>query len=270
MRMIVRVFAMFGALLFLLWVVDVSRDLEVVRQRLGPEGEGPGMRIAQISDLHMVGGAEVEEKVLVEVAREDPDLLLLTGDILTRRDRKPALQTFLQRLGGRSKKFAIPGNWEYFAGMDVRELRAFYARQQVTLLVNEAVVVEGAPHPLLLVGLDDAIMGRPDWRKAMAWQSDWRGAVLILAHNPVTVEHLPPSDPRLAGSVMLSGHTHGGQIVLFGRALTPTGMRDRSCMSGWCQTGRGVALYVSRGVGTSVLPLRIGSRPELTLFHWFF
>ncbi|MBF0125704.1 MAG: metallophosphoesterase [Magnetococcales bacterium] len=251
-----------AATLLLLFSVNEISDLEVTHHTIGqPGGGGVGLRVAQISDLHLLGQAEVENKALQELRRADPDLVVLTGDILTHRDRSRELETFLRQLPSRAEKIAIPGNWEYWAGLDLKTLRQLYARHRVTLLINEALLVD---RRLLVVGLDDFIQGEPDLRKAMTWHMDWRGPVLILAHNPMTRQLFPPHDAGKSQRVILSGHTHGGQIALGGFSFKPVGGADASCMSGWCQE-----MYVSRGIGTSIIPLRLGARPELSFFEWF-
>lgn len=259
-------------ILFVAKGLDESQTLEVTYHRIGQEkGKGSGLRIAQISDLHVVGFDEVEEKVIQVINREDPDVVVLTGDILPHVDKAEALEIFLDRLGKRSKKFAILGNWEYFWHHDDSQfLRKLYTKHQVTLLVNEAIMVEyKAGEQLLLVGLDDALMGKANWKKAMVQHADWQGPTLILAHNPILAESLPVTEPSLSDSVILSGHTHGGQIKLFGWTMKPTGLKDKTCMVGWCRMG-GMGMYVSRGIGTSIIPIRIGSQPELAFFEWVF
>ncbi|MBF0192750.1 MAG: metallophosphoesterase [Magnetococcales bacterium] len=250
--------------LLALWLNE-SNDLEVTRHRLGREGGADGgLRIAQVSDLHIVGGAAVEEQVLRELEREDPDLVVLTGDMVTSPERMEVLGLFLDRLTPRALKWAIPGNWEYWGGIDMKRLRRFYAGHGVTLLINEARLTgrEGRSE-LLVVGLDDARHGKPDWERAMVDHGGWRGPTLVLAHNPVTLGLLSERERSVADRVMLSGHTHGGQIVLFGMGWR----REQPCLMGWCRE-LGMPLYVSRGIGTSVLPLRIGARPEIAFFEW--
>ncbi|MBF0341444.1 MAG: metallophosphoesterase [Magnetococcales bacterium] len=243
---------------------DESRELEVTRHRFGPEKGSTRWRIAQVSDLHLLGKAEVEAKTVQVLNQEPLDLLVLTGDIVTHRERMADLGLFLQRLPGGTQKIAILGNWEYWAGINPRDLRAYYARHGVTLLVNESMVVGGeAGRELLVVGLDDARGGRPDWERAVADHPEWEGPMLILAHNPLTLHVIPAKVHQKAQRLMLAGHTHGGQIVVFGLHAR----REYPCLSGWCN-GLVMPLYVSRGIGTSVIPLRLNARPELPLFEW--
>jgi predicted MPP superfamily phosphohydrolase len=251
----------------LVMVLNETDHLEVTHHPIaGTPGTTPRLRIAQISDLHLLGGAVVEEAVLREVNATPPDLLVLTGDMVDRRERLSALDAFLGQLEKRSDKWAILGNHEYWSGLNLQELRRIYAKHRVTLLVNEAVLLQREQGQLLLVGLDDARAGRPDWNKAIRGHTAWRGAILVLAHNPNSVGNYGiPSHPPGNG-LILSGHTHGGQIVLFGMVID-IDARNTQGLAGWQQVG-GWRLYISRGVGTSIIPVRLGARPELAIFEW--
>ncbi|MBF0296518.1 MAG: metallophosphoesterase [Magnetococcales bacterium] len=248
-----------------IWLLNEIDDLEVTRLAvISGAGPGPGVRIAQLSDLHMTGTRPVETRTLQALSREDPDLLAITGDILPYQQPLTILEKYLRQLPKRARKFAVPGNWDYLEGRTAADMRAFYAALDITLLVNEATLVE---QRFLVVGLDDLLFGKPDWDKAIANHRDWHGPVLILAHNPQTVTLLPSANPLWKQTLMLAGHTHGGQVVIFGHSLKPHGFDNSVCYSGWCPDEL-VRMYVSRGVGSSILPLRIGARPELPIIEW--
>ncbi|CAK0749518.1 putative Uncharacterized metallophosphoesterase YkuE [uncultured Gammaproteobacteria bacterium] len=269
MKRIIGWLVAMGVLVGLFWWLDESDRLEVTHHRIGEAGEAnAALRIVQVSDLHVKGGAVVEEKVIQAINTEDPDILVLTGDMVDHRHKLAALDDFLGQLGKRSEKFAIFGNWEYWGGADLKALRKLYIKHRVQLLVNEAVVVQKGGKRFLLVGLDDAIAGRPDWDRAMAPHAGWKGPILVLAHNPKTVEQWNTRIKQRIGGVAFSGHTHGGQITWFGQPIAANlwGIR---CVAGWCQEGEWL-LYVSRGIGTSRIPLRVGAQPELAVFAWVF
>ncbi|MEO5345346.1 MAG: metallophosphoesterase [Magnetococcus sp. YQC-9] len=264
LRLLYAAIGLMGMLGMFVYLHDESRDLEVTRHRFGKEGN-PGVvwRIVQVSDLHIIGGAEIEERVIAEINGWDPDLVVLTGDMLSRRESLPELSAFLEKLDKRSKKYAIPGNWEYWVGLRKSEMRRFYDQHGIKLLVNEATRTQKEGQTLLVVGLDDARQGHPDWERAMVDFQAWHDPVLILAHNPDTMAMVPAREKVVANRLMLSGHTHGGQIVLFDFLAS----RNHPCIAGWCRD-QGMPMYISRGIGTSVIPLRFGARPELTLFEW--
>jgi predicted MPP superfamily phosphohydrolase len=204
-----------------------------------------------------------------------PDLLLFTGDSVDRADRLGALAALLALFDARTPKYAVLGNWEHWSGVDLGELADVYRRAGCRLLVDESAVHDVGGRALRITGLDDLVGGRPDARRAFA-DAEPADAHLLLAHCP---EHrdrlaLPPhpfggaapdaTDPARI-TMMLSGHTHGGQVNLFGWApVVPPG--SGRYLRGWFRDPGAVPLYVSRGIGTSVMPFRLGSPPEVAVF----
>ncbi len=243
-----------------------------------PEAEKePRFRVVQISDLHLHRFGFTEEKVIEEVNALKPNLLLLTGDVADRPDSLPVLDAFLQKVTAKHK-YAILGNWEYWGGVDLQALGSIYNRHGVTLLVNECVEYSHNGFIYQVAGLDDFTAGNPDERKIYADckdESKGRASaflnpdipnpklLILMQHSPGYFAGRTPLEKRWH-LLTLSGHTHGGQISLFGIPLwTPPG--SGPFVSGWYVTGYR-DLYVSRGVGTSVAPFRFGSRPEIAVF----
>lgn len=240
-------------------------------------GWKPRFRVVQLSDLHLRRVGYTEEKVVEKVNALNPDLLLLTGDLVDRPEGLPLLDTFLQKINAKNK-YAILGNWEYWGGVDPRELRRIYSHRGVTLLVNECVEYSNDGVIYQVAGLDDFTAGTPDERKIYeACKDDSKSLVsaflrrdeqmpkplVLMQHSPGYFAGREPLAKRMH-LLTLSGHTHGGQISLFGIPLwTPPG--SGPFVSGWYVTGYR-DLYVSRGIGTSVAPFRFGSRPEIAVF----
>lgn len=223
---------------------------------------GGTFKIAQLSDLHLSGMGAVEEATLRHVKALQPDLILLTGDVIADHHALPVLEDFLKSLPD-AIKVATLGNWEHWSGVDLQQLSALYKRHQVRLLVNECLplVVNGVQ--LSVAGLDDYTAGQPDLVRTL--QQCTPGAPIILAqHSPGMFDEAP--SPELGQIVYsLAGHTHGGQVAIGQYALfTPRG--SGRYVAGSYQTAWG-DVHVSRGIGTSVLPLRIGARPEMVLLE---
>jgi predicted MPP superfamily phosphohydrolase len=121
-----------------------------------------------------------------------------------------------------------------------------------------------------VTGLDDLIGGRPDVARALADAIPSANHVLLAhcpAHRETFLAELASLNARaLAPAFMLSGHTHGGQLALGGWApMRPPG--SGRYVAGWYRDAR-TALYVSRGLGTSVVPARFGAPPEIAVFEW--
>jgi uncharacterized protein len=146
---------------------------------------------------------------------------------------------------------------------DVPAMNADLRTRGVTPLVNQAVHVQAAGADFWVAGVDDLTEGRPDLAAALAGVPE--GApVLLLAHNPDV--WLDPLAGR--AGLILSGHTHGGQVRLpwIGAAHTQGTHLSRRKPAGWFQRGR-ARMFVSRGLGESI-PLRFGVRPQIALIHW--
>lgn len=240
------------------FVVEPQRvETTHVALRAGTTGDArvPGaspLRVMHLSDLHGGSPGGVEADVLAVLEREKPDVVVLTGDT-SDRGTLDAYEPFLRSLRAPLGVFAVEGNWEHWR--PIADERALYARAGITLLVNEARRLgEG----LWIVGLDDATAGRPDLDRALR-EVPPGATTIALMHSPGFFD-------GVAGrvSVVLAGHTHGGQVRLpFVRPLwLPPG-------SGPYVQGRyelrGSTMYVSRGLGTSILPVRAFCRPEIAM-----
>jgi len=235
--------------------------IEVTRFTLSGDRQVGKIRVAQLSDIHLKDLGRTEENVLSALTSEATDMIVLSGDIVDHPDSLPVLDAFLARLPNVAK-VAVLGNWEYWGDVNIDALRETYAQHNVKLLINECATINIHDRKLQIVGLDDATAGRPDIHKVRS--------CLKLQEETVLVQHSPGffDSSRPVGkpsTLNLSGHTHGGQISLFGWApWTPPGSGHFN--RGWYETNWG-KLYVSRGIGTSIAPLRFASRPEVALFE---
>lgn len=246
-----------------------------VNARTSPEQRA--VRFVQITDLHLrrVGG--MHRRIAAQVNRIAPDFIVITGDSVDRADRLGELRSFLEMLDRAVPKYAILGNWEHWSGLGLDELDAVYRAAGCRLLINEAAVLQAGGRSIRLTGIDDLIGGRPDPWKAMGGLAD-ADAHLVLAHcpehrdllaaaavpKPIETPDRPP--PRFAdATLVLSGHTHGGQVNLLGwTPFLPAG--SGQYVRGWFREPGRVPLYVCRGIGTSMAPVRMGARPEVAVF----
>lgn len=219
------------------------------------------LRLAVLTDVHAPHFWFAFDALAAAVRDFDPDLVFVVGDALNRRGDEPLVRAYAE-LPARAGKFAALGNWEYQGPCDLERLRAEYDRAGVRLLLNETADVDHGGEPLRIVGLDDMLRGRPDFSLvAGAPRAASAPRTLILGHCPGLFDAVGRS--TAAPLSMFAGHTHGGQIAPFGRALiTPPG--SGRYVKGWYARG-GQHLYVSRGLGNSDVPFRVGSPPELAL-----
>lgn len=249
-------------LAFMYWTAlrdPVVREAEV-RLRDWPRGTPP-VRAVLISDLHVAGPDMPPSRLEHIVGRIDslrPDIVLIAGDFIS--DKRVATRTYplpeavapLARLHSRLGTFAVLGNHDHWRS--AAEARAALQAIGVTLLDNGAA----RAGPLAIGGLDDDYTGHDDMRRTLAAMRRLRGARILLSHSP---------DPfaTLADDVglMLAGHTHCGQIRL--PLIGALGYESRYGARYGCGLieERGRTLVVGAGLGTSILPLRLGAVPDL-------
>ncbi len=237
------------------WLEVNPQDLFVSALPSGLEG----LRIAHVTDVHLAGLHAAARAVMDAVETERPEVVVLTGDLIERPEELATLSAFLTQVRGTIATAAVLGNWERWGKVPRPALRQVLERAGAALLVNDSLRVSVAGGSLELVGLDDPVAGEPD--PAVALRRTRGGPLLWLVHAPAWIDSAPAD---LEGIAVLAGHTHGGQARLGPIApFTPTG--SGSYRSGWYSHGF-APMYVSRGVGTSVVPARLFCRPELPIF----
>ncbi len=240
-----------------------SNSLDVVRTTdPGKPADARPVRIAQLTDLHAPHNWLHEDRLVDEVRRFDPHLVFITGDAVDRRGNEQ-LVSFYGRLPARVGRYAILGNWEYQGACDLTALKQEYERAGVRLLVNEREAIEAEGRPFDVLGLDDWRRGRPLFQRLEGPSARDGERTLLLEHCPISLAHLLPYTERKV--TMFAGHTHGGQIAPLGLALIlPEG--SGGYISGWYRgDSADHHMYVSRGLGHTLIPFRLGARPELTL-----
>jgi predicted MPP superfamily phosphohydrolase len=191
-----------------------------------------------------------------------PDLVLIAGDFVS--DKKLATRRYplreavapLAALRAPLGRIAVLGNHDHWR--DAPAARAALAAAGIRLLDNDAV----AAGPLAVGGLDDAHTDRHDLAGTLARMRALPGARILLSHSPDPFARLPADVP-----LMLAGHTHCGQIVLpFYGPLDTASDHGRRFACGIVREG-GKTLVVGAGLGTSILPLRLGAPPDLWLIE---
>lgn len=237
--------------------------IETTEHRISDSNLGD-IKIVQLTDLHLDGNLDYQSNIIEIVNSQNPALIVLSGDVIDDKANLNILDDFLQQLPA-TNIIATLGNWEYWADIDLDALTRIYERNGVRLLVNQEKTFEIQSRRLRVIGLDDFTAGKPAFD---TFRATPLGTIsLIIEHSPGLFGDLMYSVKKqpLTADLCLAGHTHGGQITLFGQLLwTPPG--SGRFAEGFYQTDR-CPLYVSRGVGTSLLPLRFGARPEIAVFY---
>ena len=247
-----------------------SFKLETVRLQLPRLARSfSGLRLAQLSDLHMGGwmNAARLQHVVDLVLDQKPDVLLITGDFLIGHDDvKISDQVVndliepLSRLSSSIPSFAVLGNHDYWT--NVETVRHVLFTSGITELTNAVSTLKRGQDSLHICGVDDIWEGTPLLDLVIAQLSDNSTAVL-LAHEP---DFADTSAATGRFDLQLSGHTHGGQVVLplIGPPILP--YLGRKYPSGLYKVGE-MFQYTNRGTGMARLPLRLNCPPEITVIE---
>jgi hypothetical protein len=258
--------ALFQLLLIYVWAIEPNW-IEVTRHETWfknlPE-EFDGLVVAHVSDLHMRGYGARERRVLERLAESKPGLIALTGDFTQEGSDPAAIRRFLEDLSKQKPAFgiwAVLGNYDHWYPPAASDdaVRKFFSDAGVALLVNEWGRIGKKLDTLTLVGVDDPFSGLDNLGDALRGTQRTPFAVL-LTHAP---QMFMKAD-LTKFDLVLAGHTHGGQVRLpgIGPLWLPAGSEGYD--SGWFY-GMNAQMYVARGVGTSILPIRFLCRPEIAL-----
>jgi predicted MPP superfamily phosphohydrolase len=265
-RQFLRAAAGLGAGIFVTDAFFEARGLTITRHEIPSPTLPPaldGLRIAQLSDLHLPCAAA--ERAVTAIADEAIEIVVITGDTIDRESRHLELVTpFVSRARGRLATYAVRGNNDHWAHVAEPDLARAYANAGALLLDNASAAVEVGDAKLQFVGLDDPAVGHPNI--ARAWRhADRELPTVWLLHTPGFIDRIDPTALELPRAlVVLAGHTHGGQIR--GPGCTPyAGKGSGRFTSGWYDAPLG-PVYITRGIGTSVVPLRFLCPPELPIF----
>lgn len=235
-----------------------------------------GLRVAHLSDLHCsaITSAKVLRRAVDECNALKPDVVVLTGDYVSRRDSyfrlsgarqlaRPVME-YAREMGREVERLqALQGVYAVFGNHDHSQERVdaiddVLKKHGVTTLLNRSIRL---PSGLPIIGFDDLRAGRPLIKTACDGVSADE-AQLMLSHNPRLIGRVQERN-----ALMLAGHTHGGQVHLpmtsFRRR--PGDMRGAEWTQGWYQAGR-ARLYVNSGVGSVWFPMRFRCPPEIAVF----
>jgi len=212
------------------------------------------VRLLHLTDIHVRGVDPWLERLCARIADCRCDAVVLTGDVVTRGWTRDAADLLLSSLpAAELGHFAIMGNWEHWGDAPVEVWEPVLARHGVRLLRDESVDLG----PLHLAGTDDLLSGEPDVARALAGLPTDRQSV-VLTHSP----GLFPAIARPHVGLVLAGHSHGGQFRIPGLGALFVPRATDAYVAGWYAQDDS-HLFVSRGLGWSIAPVRLWCPPEI-------
>jgi uncharacterized protein len=220
-----------------------------------------GFRLVQLSDIHHSPFTDLEHIARAVKISNDlkPDMFVLTGDFVSHEPEYIApMAEVMGQLESEFGSFACLGNHDHWT--DAEMVTSCLRDANITVLTNEGFRFTARSASFWLAGVDDYMVGKTDLRTAL------RGSFpdemkMLLAHNPKILYRAA----RASVDLMLSGHTHGGQVKLRDdeKRILP---RRRKFASGLYRR-KDTQMYINRGIGTVVLPVRYGCPPEISLIE---
>jgi predicted MPP superfamily phosphohydrolase len=223
-----------------------------------------GLRIAVVSDLH-VGSPYIDNDKLTlivgKINASHPDLILMLGDFVIQGIRgghfvdPESIASALRQLHAPLGVFAVLGNHDWW--LDGDRVKRALEKAGVEVLENDVTEIRATGGSFWLAGVADLWTRRPDIEGTLR-KLPGNATVILLTHNPDIFPRIPE---RVA--LTLAGHTHGGQVdlPLLGRLVVPSAYGHRYA-AGHVQEGSR-NLYVTTGIGTSILPVRFRVPPEI-------
>lgn len=219
-----------------------------------------GLKIIHLSDIHHSPFTDLVhiERTVKIANRLRPDMFVLTGDYVSHESEYIApVAAALGKLKSRYGTFACLGNHDHWTDADL--VTHLFRGEGIKVLVNEGIRIEARGSSFWLAGVDDYMVGKTDVAAAMkgSYPDELK---LLLAHNPIIFRQ----SVRAKIDLTLSGHTHGGQIKL--RDEEKRLIRRRKLSSGLHRRVDS-QIYITRGIGTVVLPVRYQCPPEISLLE---
>jgi predicted MPP superfamily phosphohydrolase len=221
-----------------------------------------GYRIVQISDFHL--GTWLSRDYLLDAVEkvngQRPDLIAITGDFVTYEPERfmDDLSAAVRRMSAQDGVVAILGNHDHWT--DPELICKHLELSGTRVLANQLITVQRGDATLYIAGLDDMMVGKADLARLLSALPDGENAIL-LAHEP---DYADVSAPTKRFTLQLSGHGHGGQIILPGRRALYLPTHARKYPAGLYNID-GMRLYSNSGLGTAELQFRYNSRPEIAV-----
>jgi len=251
------------------WIEISHRDIVIP----GLHAAFDGFRVAQLSDIHLDEFTEPAflEDAVARINRLAPDIVLLTGDFVTMSPITKRIFKDAARQCGRilsqlkcPLRYACLGNHDILVGK--KKVIAALTDGGITVVNNSYVPIARGGGRFWLAAVEDPLEGQPDPDAAIpaSIRNLPNEPVILLCHGPDYADNLLAQPVGRAVALMLSGHTHGGQICL--PLIGPLALPDmgKKYVQGWFRLGT-MQLYVNRGIGTVGLPFRFDCPPEISV-----
>jgi len=230
-----------------------------------------GLKIIQLSDIHIKLLRVPVQTVKKVIENENPDIILFTGDYIDKPCHIEKFLNFLIQIKSNAVIYLCLGNHDYnalkYQGKNIlQHFTDTLKSNGVTVLHNRAICYAKDTVKYNIIGIEDLSEGKPDIDKALTLCSKEAFANIAFSHNPDVVFEIPNGKVDF----LFCGHFHGGQIWMPFKLEFKFLRKEILCKIGinrGLHRINGINLYINRGLGNVCFPLRFLSKPEITIFH---
>ncbi|KRQ86390.1 putative metallophosphoesterase [Caloramator mitchellensis] len=249
-------------LFFFIYLLFEISTLAINSVEIKTEKINGEVKILQISDYH---DSKFHSKFIINaIRRSKPDIIVITGDLIDQSTKSiDRVMNLIDEIVAINKKiYYVPGNHEYYSGLKIKLLGELQKRG-VIVLINKNTKISVGMENINLCGIDDFLTGNYDIKSAL-FNIDKNNFTILLSHSPDVII----KNRNIDVDLILSGHTHGGQIrlPLIGALVAPGQGFLPEYDKGLFKINN-TLLYIDSGVGTSHYPIRFLNRSQISLIR---
>ena len=226
-----------------------------------------GIKVIHFSDLHYGSTININniDKVITKINSLNPDIVVFTGDLIDNKynmtkDDVTKLANSLKKINYNLGKYAVIGNHDFY---NEEFNNIIYDGEFILLKNSYDVVYNKDNNPILIYGVDNVSYGSPSLKELEKKELESISYKMLLVHEPDYIDNILN---KYDIDLILSGHSHNGQMKLFGLKPFYTPEGSKKYFSPYYKENN-TDIYISNGIGTSIIPFRFGSVPSINLYR---
>ena len=252
-------------LVALMWCFTIEPNVVTVNKYKIKDESLKGIKIVMAGDFHVKPYQSKRLDYVVEkINSQNPDIVLLVGDYVNMHSdymSYPIAKTAekLSKISSKAGIYTVLGNHDYYK--ESKKIRQALTDNGITVLENRCRKIDIGDKTFYVAGIEDLVTAFPDVDRALKL---CKKPTILLSHQPDIFPYLPKDKINLT----LAGHTHGGQVVIpfVGPVIVPSKFGTKYA-SGYFEED-GNKMIVTKGIGTSILPIRLNCMPEIVVIEF--
>ncbi|MCR5261885.1 MAG: metallophosphoesterase [Candidatus Gastranaerophilales bacterium] len=252
-------------LIALMWCFTIEPNVVVVNKYKVKDESLKGIKIVMAGDFHVKPyQAKRLDYVVEKINAQNPDVVLLVGDYVNMHSdymSYPIAKTAekLSKIYARAGIYTVLGNHDYYK--EGKKIKQALEEKGITVLENRCRKIDVGGKTFYIAGIEDLVTAFPNVDRALKFAKE---PTILLSHQPDVFPYLNNDKIHLT----LSGHTHGGQVVIpfVGPLIVPSRFGTKYA-SGYFEE-KGNKMIVTKGIGTSIMPIRFNCMPEIVVIEF--